>query len=239
MRNRSRDRQIAIRACQPPNGLLAGYRDECQRDNRRRTFNLTRSAAQAFLRDFVGRTNRLWKAVAEIQRLKEAPRRGNPQSVAQVRGLARELGSHGSTLWALCLTGMRAGEYWGDWEVRNDRIMVHGTKTACSDRFVPLAFPILRPATKYWGFVQALRKATGGHVRVHDARKTYAHWLESAGIPRTRRRLYLGHGRRDITDLYEERDVRDFLSSDAQMLRGYVGGEPETTLKVVTSRIGA
>ena len=67
--------------------------------------------------------------------------------------------------------------------------------------------------------------ASAGSACVHDLRKTFSNWCEGAGIPRTRRRLYLGHGRRDVTDLYEEHDVSSFLENDAKALRRFVGAD--------------
>ncbi len=51
-------------------------------------------------------------------------------------------------------------------------------------------------------------------------------WLEGAGIPRTRRKLYMGHGKTDVTDLYERHDVERFLAEDGEKLRTYLGAGP-------------
>ena len=40
----------------------------------------------------------------------------------------------------------------------------------------------------------------------YDARKSYAGWLETCGIVRSFRKLYLGHKASDVTDLYEMAD---------------------------------
>lgn len=214
--------------------LLAEQRAKCQGTGQRRTFNMIRAGAQAFTRDVLGREHRLWRAVTAVARLRESPRKGNPLSVEKVYQLAGTLGGHGPVLWSLCLSGMRSGEYWSrKWEHAGDRILVHGTKTAGADRFVPFVQLLATPATTYWGFAQALNKATGGHVRPHDTRKTFANWAEQAGIPRTRRRLYLGHGRRDVTDLYEEADVRAFLAEDGERLLRFIGGDPAQRLRAM------
>jgi len=210
--------------------LLREERQSCQRTDQRTTFNRIRAAAQAFVRDVLGPTHRLYDQVRAIRKLTESPRKGNPLTVERVRALDAQLRSHGTALWALCLTGMRRSEYWGRWEASEDRVHIHGTKTAGAERVVPLVFPIGRAPTSYWGFAQALRKRTGGFTRVHDLRKTFSHWCESAGIPRTRRRLYLGHGRRDVTDLYEEHDVSAFLQDDGERLRRFIDGAPRDAL---------
>ena len=206
--------------------LLRDERQACQRADQRTTFNRIRAAAQAFVRDVLGPAHRLYSQVRAVRKLTETPRKGNPLTVDGVRALGAVLEAHTTALWALCLTGMRRSEYWGRWEASEDRVYIHGTKTAAAERVVPLVFPIARAHTSYWGFAQALRKQTSGFTRVHDLRKTFSHWCESAGIPRTRRRLYLGHGRRDVTDLYEEHDVRAFLHVDGERLRQFIDGAP-------------
>ena len=57
---------------------------------------------------------------------------------------------------------------------------------------------------------------------VYDLRRSYATWLEAAAIPRTRRKLYLGHGARTVTDLYEWVDVNEFIAGDSLKLSRYV-----------------
>lgn len=203
--------------------LLRHERQVCQTVDQRPTFNRIRAAAQALVRDLLGPAHHLYVQVRAVRKLTETPRPGNPLSVVQARALAGALGGDGETLWALCLTGMRRSEYWGSWEPARDRALIHGTKTSNAERFVPLVFPIAAVTTTYWSFSRALRTASGGATRVHDLRKTFSNWCEGAGIPRTRRRLYLGHGRRDVTDLYEEHDVRAFLATDAAALRQFVG----------------
>ena len=47
---------------------------------------------------------------------------------------------------------------------------------------------------------------------VYDLRRTVAHWLEEAGIPRARRKLYMGHRSGDVTDLYERHQVETYLA---------------------------
>jgi hypothetical protein len=47
----------------------------------------------------------------------------------------------------------------------------------------------------------------------------------AAQIPRTRRKLYLGHGKQDVTGLYERHEVTAFLVEDAQKLERYLNEE--------------
>jgi hypothetical protein len=122
----------------------------------------------------------------------------------------------------MAMTGMLQHEYWGRWEARSDRIHVSGTKREGRDRDVPL---IWRPA------VPQLHRRTFENkvgercpdMEARDLRNTYAVWMEDCAIPRTRRRMYMGHGKRDVTDLYERREVDAFLAEDGQQMRHFLG----------------
>jgi hypothetical protein len=47
--------------------------------------------------------------------------------------------------------------------------------------------------------------------------------------------MYLGHGTRDVTDLYERSEVESYLAADAAKLRAYLGLEAESAaLRLVT-----
>ena len=70
-------------------------------------------------------------------------------------------------------------------------------------------------------------------VTPYDARRTYANWLEAAGIPRTRRKLYMGHGQTDVTDLYEWHEVEAFIAEDTEKLRQYITKQEPRHLQVM------
>lgn len=229
------DRLIVAKAAlrDLPN-LLADFRQTCEGKGHARTFNLARAGCKAFLRDTVGREDPLYRKLDRVRPLKELRRPGKKLTIAEVADIASRLRSYGGEWWSLCMTGMRRGEYWGEWEVGTDRIIIHGTKSAAAVRAVPLAFPIIRPRIGHWGFGQALRKATGGTIRPHDSRHTYINWMADAGIPRIRRIIYAGHELgRDVTELYERHDVSKFLSEDAARLRDYIGEETKQAMSIV------
>jgi integrase len=218
--------------------LLRAFRDTCQDDGRRRTFNMTRSGAQSYLRATFGGGSTLWHAVADIPKLKESPRPGNPQTVAQVIAIAGKLGVHRSDLWSLCTSGMRRAEYWrdgelgkGPWEVNGDRVGITGKGDKY--RIVPLILPPAEPTIGYSRFLVLLKDATDKRVNVHDLRKTYTKWMAEAGIPRARRKLYLGHGKTDVTDLYELNEVGEFLAHDAEKFRAFIGDAPAKVMEVM------
>ncbi len=58
--------------------------------------------------------------------------------------------------------------------------------------------------------------------------------MNEAGIPRTRRRAYLGHAaREDVTDRYEGYSPEAYLDEDRQRLRDFIGAPPSLGLAMV------
>ena len=203
--------------------IVKAYRLEMEGEHHR-TFNLARSAAQSFVRDLLGRDHRLWWAIHGTPTLsRQSLRRHHPCGVDEARELALRLGTKaGPMWWTLCTTGMGRKEYWGDWQVLGNRIAIHGTKREGRDRVVPMIAIPVRPMLTYWGFRQALRRLNVPQT-LYDGRRTYSHLLETAQIPRTRRKLYMGQGKRDVLDLYEDHDVTTYLDGDAAKLRALLG----------------
>ncbi len=215
--------------------LLKAYRFTALRNGQRRAFNMARTACQGLLRDTMGKRHELYGQVADVQKLTETPRQGNPQSPEDAREIRLELGRHGDTWWSLCCTGMRPKEYWdGRWRVGPNYVQVDGTKTKASKRKVPRLWTPTPPSTETLnGFAQALRKVRTD-VKPYDARKTFAGWMEEAGISRSRRRQYMGHQVGDVTEIYERVELARFLEEDADRLKAYLGDEMQL-LKVVES----
>jgi integrase len=130
---------------------------------------------------------------------------------------------------------MRPKEYWsGKWRVGPHYVQVDGTKTKASKRKVPRLFTPTLPSTETQnGFAQALRKVRTD-VRPYDARKTFAHRMEEAGISRSRRMKYMGHQVGDVTEIYEQVELARFLEEDADRMKAYLG-ENMKLLKAVES----
>ena len=141
------------------------------------------------------------------------------------------MGKHGDTWWSMCTTGMMPDELWGGkWKVGPNYVHVMGTKTqartAARSRKVPRIWTPTRPTPETpGGFAKALVKASGGAVTPYDGRRTFAYWMEEAGIGRTRLEMYMGHSARNVTDLYTRHDVAVHLDTDAELLRKYLGEE--------------
>lgn len=206
-----------------------------------RTFNLARAAALAFIRSTLKRAHPLYAAVQSVDvRPVKAQRIHAPRTVADMRELFPNPDSDqvDGIAWGMATTGMGAGEYWGVWSVRVDRIHIEGTKREGRVRDVPLVLRPTVPQMHRRTFEDKLRERSRDFT-AYDLRRTYATWMEDAHIPRTRRKLYMGHGAADITDLYEKREVADFLASDAQKLRDFIGLHTKGHTMTLHKRKGA
>lgn len=206
-----------------------------QTADRARTFNLARSAAQAFIRSTLGRHSKIWQEIATTRTRRVVQKfHKNPQTVAGAMKIREQLEPNAAEIWwTLCTTGMRPAELWGEWFVERDQVKILSAKRQGRvTRFVPLLVNPATPTMLPSGFKSALDRLS---VKVvpYDGRRSYANWLEAAGIPRTRRKLYLGHGQTDVTDLYEWHEVRAFVADDRAKLLAYIGQERRKAVRVV------
>jgi hypothetical protein len=128
---------------------------------------------------------------------------------------------------------MNPKEHAEDWSVRADRVHIGGTKRPGRVRDVPKAFPsalwphvtLPRPsvgAKNFWRWFRLAADHAGVPCTPYDLRRSFANWMEAAGIIRARRMAYLGHGARDITDLYERHEVEAYLIEDGAKLRAWI-----------------
>jgi integrase len=193
-----------------------------------RMFNIVRATALAFASAYAGSDSKLRLRVESVKRRAAARRRLNhPLTVNELAAIAAKLPRDlAGMAWALALTGMRPGEYWGEWTDQGTHILVKGTKTRGAHRRLPRLEEIARPACWVGLFRKELAIASGGEVQPYDLRRTYATWLEKAQIDRTNRRQYLGHSAKDVTDLYETRLLTSTdLAADALKLKRYIDGQ--------------
>lgn len=205
--------------------ILEKLRDSLGREHPR-SFNLARSHVMAFFRVKFKRNHPLWLACSAVEPRK-VPKttKRTPLTPEQMRNWfpKPETDPLDAIAWGMATTGMHQKEYWGRWETKADRVEIFGTKREGRRRSVPL---IMAPAVPVWRdrrtFEDKLRERTD-QFTPYDLRRTYANWMESSSIPRTRRKLYLGHGPEDVTDLYEQHEVAAYLAEDAAKLRAFVG----------------
>jgi hypothetical protein len=199
--------------------LLRTYRAACS--DRKVMFNRCRMGVRAYLRETLGKRHALALAVADVPAWKEHPIKAAPWTVEEMVRLSQGLVGCEGMAWTLALSGMRRGEYWGVWAVKDGAFRVRGTKTRGAVRPVPFVGYGEKPRIEYAAFRRRLVALAPGH-RVHNFRQTFAHWAEAAGISRSRRMMYLGHGAGDVTDLYERHEVEGFLLGDAELLRAWL-----------------
>jgi integrase len=91
----------------------------------------------------------------------------------------------------------------------------------------------VKPRTGRLAFYRALRAASGQTVTPYDCRRTYAQWMDNAGIKQFRQDFYFGHGPKSLDALYKRmRECLPYIREDAAALDVLVGvGEPQ--LKVM------
>lgn len=184
------------------------------------TWNRVRACMLAFLKATLGKGHACYREAREVEAATErAARRPAPtpeRAVAVRRALG---GAAGDLWWQLYLTGMGPKEFDGAWEVEGALIRIHGTKRGARDRIVPR---IIEPTQRTLGW-KPFRLALATlprelRVQPYDARRGFAHLLEEARIPRTRRRMYLGHSVKDVTERYETADLASYVLPDAKQI---------------------
>jgi hypothetical protein len=170
----------------------------------------------------VGKTHPLYQAAVAVPAL-PAPARAAPVllTVRQAQTIRDRLPkAEGAAWWALCMTGMIVSELFDrPWRVLRDRVTIGGTKRKARQRVVPLVAPIRLPTCTRRALAAGLTRLTR---ESYDARRAYTHWMSEAGIPRARRKLYLGHAVGDVTDLYEMGELSRYLREDGAALREYI-----------------
>lgn len=227
---------------------LIKLRQEYERAGHAVTYNNIRTSMLDLARWVEGgKRSTLWEEVRSIPKLKilrERQRAHNPFTPFRARLLLKQLNERapgtGDIFFALCVTGMRPSEYFSRrWTVVPERahIAIEGTKSAAARRVVPMlgvSYPVSEMS--YFEFSKVFREAARAWIGVmadaaplpftlYDCRRSFAVWMEEAGIPRTRRRLYLGHAKADVTDLYEERsrkELRAAIVGDGERLATYL-----------------
>ena len=212
---------------------LAEYREFCDEKETFRTFNMVRTALQAFINSRFSSDDPLYHRLRAVKKLTEVPKMDHktlsPADVGFALETLMDIGT-GDHYWmaaTLYLTGMRLGEYLGNhWETLKDRVIIRGTKSKAAKRIVPLlSSAMVRPTRGHKMFRRALSKEG---IRPHDLRRSYAHMLEMSQIPRSRRLSYLGHSHTDTLDRhYEAHEVTQYLLEDAEKCRKYINESVE------------
>ena len=193
-----------------------------------RHFNKLRDAASAFLKQTLTRRHSLYLEVRAIEPLVGTRHHArHPKAPDEAWLIANALGGEaGRIWWVMCCTGMGPKELWQDgFRVEEGHLRITGKKRRARDRVVPLIVADVEPPLLgRAGFLSALHRARLS-VSAYDARRSFARWMEEAGILETHQQAYLGHGPRTITDLYRRAELAVAqLDADGERLAAYVVG---------------
>jgi hypothetical protein len=189
-----------------------------------RSFNLARAHVLAFVRATLKKSHAIYIACSAVEpkpEPKAAPRTLVTPQLMRTWFPHPETDKVDAIAWSMVANGMGQKELWGVWETRSDRVHIGGTKRDGRDRDIPLVRAPAVPQLSRDRF-EKLFRARALPITPYDMRRTYAKWLESAGVPRTRRKLYMGHGAQDVTDLYERHEVDTFLAEDAKKVAEFL-----------------
>lgn len=179
-----------------------------------RMFNVVRAATQAFLRDTFGKRHEFYLGVCDVPPLPYRARRVQPADVGDIEKLPEALRP---MAWSMLVTSMGPGEYWGRWQQMIDRVLVFGTKRVHRERVVPKVLDLAPPIVHRRTFGDAFKEATG--KTPYSLRHAFAHIAELAGIPKSRRDIYMGHDSRAVPDSYLWHEVEPHLIPDGKAMR--------------------
>jgi integrase len=208
--------------------LLLSLRPKMKAAKHPQTFRLAKAAAQAFVKSRLTKAHPLYFQVMAVEGLKIVQQRAKTPLLPDelMQRLEKMPDKYCLMAESMFLTGMGPGEYWGRWDVSGFVVNIHGTKRKARERVVPLLGNISAPLTEYRAFRVQLREACD--LSPYDLRRSFANMLEEARIPRTRRKLYMGHGASDVTDLYERHELKRHLEQDRKRLKKFLDNATET-----------
>jgi integrase len=198
-----------------------------------RTANIAKSHVQSFLRDLLGKRHRAYLNALDVPTLRVTAKRArHPMTPERLKEVVRQLGEpYGPIAWSMATTGMGWKEYKGKWQREGYGLRIHGTKAKGRDRLIPLVSWIVPPSGALLTYRRRLKQFG---LTPYDMRRTFAGLMVEAGIPRPRRIAYMGHSASDVTDLYEQMEVREYLQRDAERMRNVLGEPPDgPTIRLV------
>ena len=147
----------------------------------------TRDASSGFVRQTLKKSHPLYAHVLAVELVPvKKTRRGKPLTVPNMREYFPNVSSDpvDAIAWGMATTGMGAAEYWGAWSVTADRVHIEGTKRESRVRDVPLILAPAVPRMHRRTFEDKFRARVRGLATPYDLRRTYANWLEAAGVMR-------------------------------------------------------
>jgi len=215
---------------------LRQYREKCKREDKGPSFRIARSASMSLITFTFDRYHRLWRDCAKLSLLREIQKVKPHLSIEKVNEVGEALGNNAYIWYSMVYTGMLPSEYWGIWKVESDRIEIFGTKRVGRQRPVPLVYVPQAPQLTVGGFTNALKRTKLG-ITPKNGRDAFTQLALTAGIPRERVDMYLGHGPKSILDVYAMHEITPHLEPDAALLRN-VSGIPAPKIRRAHLSIG-
>lgn len=215
--------------------LLKEYRAKCKREQKAKTFNQTRAACMALLREVMeGKSHPIYTATRDVKVIKTTEYRRkvfNPlypsklDSVLAGQDIDERIRD---TVWVLCLTGAGPKEFLKDGiKVIPSRklIEISGQKRATRIREVPLVFDDLEYGV--WCQYKHLRKKFNevfpGHT-LYDCRRSFKVWMTRAGIDESRQMYYMGH-KESTSTRYGRELIERWVMEDRVKMWTYIQNE--------------
>lgn len=185
----------------------------------------------------------LYRAIQSLPKAPNKPKRQRKgQTVYQVRRILEKIPSpqFQNIATFMAFTGCHGAEYRSGFEIKDDRILIHGTKTENRNRVVPRIWDFHRETlSAHYNYLNDLLKTASGDPTFthYDLRASYQQWLKEAGIPDVRVKRYMGHITKTVSDGYDSEDTEQFeahLRQDTAALIAYVEAnwEPKKTTTV-------
>jgi len=186
--------------------------------------------AQKFLKKFLRRSHPLYVEVQELDvATPKRKRKVTHMTPNEAKSFIASLRIGGPDAWTLCITGMLPDAEFaveGGWELKTDRVEIHGTKRAQRERVIPIFGAVTLPSVHPKTLQDTVRETSEGRITPKDFRNFFARWMREAGISSLNRKFYMGHGALTMTEHYEHGEFPGQLAADAAKFRAFVGEAP-------------
>lgn len=216
--------------------ILDDYRRWAVRSDTSRTaFNRALAVCLAWVRGTkgLGKRHAVDLALGDLERFPEPKKPKEHYTPRELQDIMQRLPARIAAMpWFQTCHGMGAKELLYDGYRRSGAhgLRVTGEKNEYRDRAVPFTPPLLdtlgiQHLSGYHDWFRAVTRETGRRITPHTLRACYSRWLEDAGIPGRRIRIYMGHSIRTDTERYQNALVTRELSEDADKLRAWLDAE--------------
>ncbi len=217
--------------------VLKAVRDRYEAKGQKNTFDQCRKVASSWAGKKYLNNQPLWRQLRAVPPLDRSSHvhRQEGRAVWDVFATVKKMGEpFGPQFLTMCLIGAGTKEYLTDGfsvELDEDHnyeyVRIHGEKTAHRNRRVPLIYAaseLRKPSIKYANrdrFDKALQ-AVQPDWDLYDARRTFRHWCDLAGINEIRAKAYSGRLSLTVDERYRRHNIDPYIEDDAATLRKYI-----------------